>query len=425
MHTRSLRRVWLMTQVGLTVLVCAITVFAQARLKTRVYATGFSSPVAFVQDPLDRSVQFVVEQGGRIRTIRSGIVLANDFLDLRNAIASGGERGLLGLAFPPDAQSGRFFVNFTNQAGHTVVARFKRTSDPLIADPNSRFDLRWGGPTGTAYIAQPFSNHNGGNLAFGPDGYLYIGLGDGGSGDDPDNRAQNPSELLGKMLRIDVNVSDSHATGYQIPSSNPFASGGPVTARGEIWAFGLRNPWRYSFDDPTKGGTGALVIADVGQGSYEEIDYEPANRGGRNYGWRVREGAHSHITSPPAAYQPLTDPIYEYGHGVGQSITGGFVYRGNALGSAYQGRYFFADYVQGRVWSLAITTNGQGEGTASGLIDHTSDLGGTNVLGNISSFGVDADGELYIVSYSRGLILGVTGSLPVPTAPTNFRVIQP
>ena len=419
-----MRRVWLITQLVLTVFVCAITLFAQARLKTRVYATGLSSPVAFIQDPLDRSVQYVVEQGGRIRAVRSGIVLPTDFLDLRNAVASGGERGLLGLAFAPDAQSGRVYVNFTNRSGDTVVARFKRTSDPQIADAFSRFDLRWGGPNGSAVIAQPFSNHNGGNLAFGPDGYLYIGLGDGGSGDDPDNRAQNPSELLGKMLRIDVNVPDSHATGYQVPPTNPFVSGTPVAARPEIWAFGLRNPWRYSFDNPAHGGTGALLIGDVGQGSFEEINYEPPNRGGRNYGWRVREGAHSHITSPAAAYQPLTDPIHEYGRSLGQSVSGGYVYRGTALGSAYQGRYFFADFVQGRVWSFAITTNGQGEGQASGLIDHTADLGGNSVLGNISAFGEDADGELYIVSYSRGVILGVTGPLPAPTSPTNFRIIQ-
>jgi glucose/arabinose dehydrogenase len=419
------RRFWPITLVVLTVFACAITLLAQARLRTRVYATGFSSPIAFVQDPLDRSVQFVVEQGGRIRAVRSGIVLANDFLDLRNAVTSGGERGLLGMAFAPDAQSGRFYVNFTNRSGDTVVARFRRTSDPVIGDIDSRFDLRWGGPNGTAVISQPFSNHNGGHLAFGPDGFLYIGLGDGGSGGDPDNRAQNPNDLLGKMLRIDVNVPDTHATGYQIPSNNPFVSGGPVAARHEIWAFGLRNPWRYSFDDPSRGGTGAMLIADVGQGGFEEVSYEPPNRGGRNYGWRVREGAHPYNGNPPAPYQPLIDPIHEYGRNVGQSITGGYVYRGTALGSAYVGRYFFADYVQARVWSFAITTNAQGEGQASGLIDHTADLGGTSTLGNISSFGVDRDGELYIVSHSRGVILGITGSLPAPVAPTNLRIVTP
>ena len=314
------------------------------------------------------------------------------------------------MAFAPDsATSGRFFVNFTNPAGNTVVARFRRSADPLVADAASRFDLHWGGAAGPAFIAQPFANHNGGNLAFGPDGFLYIGLGDGGSGDDPGNRAQTPSEFLGKMLRIDVNVPDSDPIGYRVPSSNPFLNGGPTGTRPEIWSFGLRNPWRYTFDDPARGGTGALVIADVGQNRYEEIDYEPANRGGRNYGWRYREGAHDNVTSLPPAFLPLTEPIFEYDHGVGQSVTGGYVYRGHLLGGAYRGRYFYADFIQGRVWSIALAIDPSTENaTASGLIEHTADLGGST-LGNISSFGIDADGELYIVSYSRGIVLKVLG----------------
>lgn len=418
-------RTRLIAIVVLTLFVGTMTLLAQPRLRTRVYASGFTSPVAFIQDPLDRSVQFVVEQGGRVRAVRTGVVLGNDFLDLRNVVASGGERGLLGMAFAPDAQSGRFFVHFTNRSGEHVIARFKRTSDPVIADVTSRFDLRWGGAGGAAVIPQPFSNHNGGHLAFGPDGFLYIGLGDGGSGNDPDHRAQNPTELLGKMLRIDVNVPDSHATGYQIPNTNPFLSSGPAGTRPEIWAFGLRNPWRYNFDNPSLGGTGALLIADVGQGAFEEISYEPPNRGGRNYGWRNREGAHANIASPPPAYTPLIDPIHEYGRSLGTSITGGYVYRGRALGSSFTGRYFYADFVSARVWSFAIATNGQGEGQASNVLEHTTDLGGTNTLGNISSFGVDADGELYVVSYSRGLILGVNAGLPVPVTPTNLRIVTP
>jgi hypothetical protein len=258
---------------------------AQTSLRSRVYASGLNSPVAFVQDPTNTAVQFVVEQGGRIRVIQSGIILGTDFLDLRGAISSGGERGLLGLAFAPDyASSGRFYVNFTDPAGNTVVARFRRaTSTPPAADPASRFDLRWR-RSGLSYIPQPYANHNGGNLAFGPDGYLYIGLGDGGSGNDPENRAQNPAEPLGKMLRIDVNVADTDANGYVVPPTNPFVSGGPAGVLPEIWSFGLRNPWRYSFDPPSRGGTGALIIADVGQGAWEEIDFEPAGRGGRTVG---------------------------------------------------------------------------------------------------------------------------------------------
>ncbi len=388
---------------------------AVAQLRTRVHATGFTQPLAFIQDPIDRGVQFVVQQGGRIRVVRNGTVLADDFLNLTASIAAGGERGLLGMAFPPNSdQTGRFYVNFTNTRGDTVVARFRRSSNPLVADAASRFDLRIGGQPA---ISQPYANHNGGNLVFGPDGYLYIGLGDGGSGNDPENRAQNPAELLGKMLRIDVNVPDSNVAGYVVPADNPFLGGTPVAALPEIWSLGLRNPWRYSFDDVVRGGSGALVIADVGQDRYEEIDFEPRGRGGRNYGWRVREGAHNNVTSPPPAFLPLVDPVFEYTHAAGQSITGGYVYRGAALGSSYRGRYFFADFIAARVWSVALAS----DGTASDLRDHTAELGGTTELGNISSFGVDADGELYIVSYSRGIVFRMI-SLTPPT-PSGIHLI--
>ena len=277
-------------------------------------------------------------------------ILGNDFLNLTGSVSCCGEQGLLGLAFAPDyASSGRFYVNFTNTSGDTVVARFTRSSTPTLADPLSRFDLQLEGTR--RFVSQPFANHNGGHLAFGPDGYLYIGLGDGGSGNDPDHRAQNPNELLGKMLRIDVNVPDTDSLGYRIPPDNPFL--GASIARDEIWAFGLRNPWRYSFDDVARGGTGALVIGDVGQNSREEIDYEPRGAGGRNYGWRNFEGTRDNVTSRPL-FSPPTDPIFDYGRTDGISVTGGFVYRGARLGAAYRGRYFFADY-SGRVWSLALT----------------------------------------------------------------------
>jgi glucose/arabinose dehydrogenase len=354
--------------------------------------------------------------------VRDGVLSDTDFIDLRGAVVSGGEQGLLGLAFPRDTANPRFFVNFTDRSGNTVVARFRRSANsPLVADPGSRFDLRWS--TGLPFIRQPFANHNGGHLAFGPDGFLYIGLGDGGSGDDPDHRAQNPDELLGKMLRIDVNVADSHATGFEVPPDNPFVNT-PGTRR-EIWDFGLRNPWRYNFDDPSRGGTGALVIGDVGQNRIEEIDYEPRGRGGRNYGWRNREGAHDYITSRPPAFNPLIDPVFEYDHSVGASITGGYVYRGNGLGSDYQGRYFFADFIRGRVWSIGFAVDpGTGEARASGLIEHTSELGGTSQLGNVSSFGTDADGELYLVSYSRGIVFKLAGPLTTPPTPLNPRIVR-
>jgi glucose/arabinose dehydrogenase len=395
-----------------------------AQLRARVQVTGLTNPVAFVQDPVDRNIQFIVQQNGRIRSVRSGVVLGQDFLDVGGSIVSGGEQGLLGMAFSPDtATSGRFFINFTNQSGHTVVARYRR-SDPVAADAASRFDLKWEAG-GQAFVAQPFTNHNGGNLVFGPDGYLYIGLGDGGSGNDPFHHAQNPSQLLGKMLRIDVNVPDTHPTGYQIPPDNPFVNGRPVAARPEIWAFGLRNPWRYTFDDPRRGGSGAMLIGDVGQNSYEEVDYEPAARGGRNYGWRNREGAHDNVTALPPAFTPLVEPIHEYDHATGQSITGGYVYRGAALGPAFQGRYFFADFIQGRVWSLALTIDtGTREAAASNVTEHTSALSNAGALGNISAFGVDADGELHLVGYATGRILKITAPPAAPAAPTGLRIVR-
>jgi glucose/arabinose dehydrogenase len=410
--------------IALVLVIASGVVDLQAQLRTRVHSSGFNLPVAFVQDPADRAVQLVVQQDGRIRVVRGGTVVSPDFIDLSSAIVSGGEQGLLGLAFPSDAAtSGRFFVNFTNRSGDTVVARLRRAT-PTVADPASRFDLRWGGAGGAAFIAQPFANHNGGHLAFGPDGYLYIGLGDGGSGDDPGHRAQNPSELLGKMLRIDVNVPDTHPIGYEIPADNPFLRGVPVAARPEIWSFGLRNPWRYSFDDPARGGTSALVIGDVGQNRFEEVDYEPANRGGRNYGWRNREGAHDNVTSRPPAYLPLVEPIHEYGRDSGASITGGMVYRGSALPASFRGRYFFADFISGRVWSIALTVDAGGDARASDLVEHTAALSNTGTLGNISSFGVDADGELYLVGYSTGRILKIIGPPAAPAAPTGLRIIR-
>ena len=396
---------------------------SQTGLRAGVYATGFSAPVAIVQDPTNASVQFVVEQGGRIRTVVSGQVRPTDFLDLRSAISSGGERGLLGLAFAPyDASGGSFFVNFTNPSGHTVIARFRRSAaDPLVANPSSRYDLRFGG---VPFIFQPYANHNGGNLAFGPDGYLYIGLGDGGSGNDPEHRAQNPAELLGKMLRINVNVPDSHPPGYVVPTDNPFYLGGLPGVLPEIWAFGLRNPWRYSFDDVSRGGTGALIIGDVGQSAFEEIDYEPRGRGGRNYGWRNREGAHDNVTTRLPAFLPLIDPIYDYPRTLGQTVTGGFVYRGTALGPSYVGRYFFADYVAGRVWSFGLSINGSGEAAVSGLVEHTAELGGTAALGNISSFGVDSRGELFVLNYSAGQALRIMNPANPPPTPTGLRIIR-
>ncbi len=389
-------------------LVCAllITMPAQAQLRSTLVVAGLKQPVGFVQHPTDATVQLILEQGGRVRVLRAGQLQSPDFLDLTGRIASGGEQGLLGLAFAPDfSTSGRVFVSFTNQSGDSVIARFTRLgSDPLRADPASEFDLRW--PGGNRFIAQPFTNHNGGHIAFGADGFLYIGFGDGGSGNDPLNNAQNPSSLLGKMLRLNVAVPANDPEGYDVPASNPFV--GRAGMLPEIWSMGLRNPWRWSVDDPAHGGTGAIVIGDVGQDAWEEVNYEPAGAGGRNYGWRNREGAHNNVTSVPPLVTPLRDPIWEYRHPVGASIIGGFVYRGTALGASYVGRYFFGDFVSSRVWSLAlVASTSTGDMTAQNVIEHTADL--ASAAASPSSFGVDANGELYLVSYI-GSIFRIDGT---------------
>lgn len=336
---------------------------------------GLSHPVQITHAGDGSGRIFAVEQAGRIRIIRDGVLRAPPFLDIADRVSCCGERGLLSAAFPPDyATKGHFYVNYTDAAGNTVVARYGLTADPDRADP--------AGAEIILTVAQPYANHNGGQLAFGPgDGYLYIGMGDGGSGGDPENRAQNPGELLGKLLRIDV---ESDIRPYGIPPGNPFTQ--TVGYRPEIWAVGLRNPWRFAFDR----GTGDLYIGDVGQAQYEEVDYQPAaSRGGENYGWRIMEGFHCYN---PAACAPngLTLPIAEYDHGLGCSVTGGGVYRGADPGRM-QGIYFYGDYCSGRIWGLRRAGGWQ-----------ISQL--YRAAFNISGFGEDEAGELYIADYAGGAI---------------------
>lgn len=384
------------------------TVPAGAQLRLQVVAQGLSQPVQFVQDPARSNVQYIVQQGGVIRVLSAGVLQATPLVDLSGEIASGGERGLLGMALPPDyATSQRFYVNFTNTDGDTVIARFRlQSTSPLVADVASRFDLRW--PSGQRVIPQPFVNHNGGKILFGSDGFLYIGMGDGGSSNDPQHNAQNPLSLLGKMLRIDVNVSDADQAGYTIPPGNPFAAGGPVAALAEIWSFGLRNPWRFTQDPPGLGGTGAFLIGDVGQNAREEIDYEPVGAGGRNYGWRNFEGTRTNVTNLPLAYGPATAPIFDYGRNEGQSITGGAVYRGTALGPTYRGRYFYGDFASRRIWSLGLSVDRiSGEASVTGRAEHTAEFGGTAAIGNPSAIDLDASGELYISDWANGRILRI------------------
>jgi glucose/arabinose dehydrogenase len=380
--------------------------FSSAQLRLETVASGFSLPLGVVADPADATTLFVVEQTGLIRVVQDGRINTRPFLDLRGQISTGGERGLLGLAFSPHVESQRFFVNFTNRDGDTVIARFRRSAaNPLAADDSSRLDLVW--PNGRRYIEQPFSNHNGGHLAFGPDGYLYVGMGDGGSGGDPMNHAQNPQSLLGKMLRVDVSVEDTDPRGYRIPEDNPFVDREPVSALGEIWAFGLRNPWQFSFDDEARGGVGALMIGDVGQNAREEINFQPRGAGGRNYGWRLREGRTAYDGRTPAAYEPLTEPIHDYDHNVGSSITGGYIYRGTRLGAAFNGRYFYADFVEGRVFSIGLHLDDRGEARADDEREHTGELGGQSTLGTVSAFGMDSNGELLLLNYSAGRLLRI------------------
>jgi glucose/arabinose dehydrogenase len=387
----------------------ALGVPVAAQLRAVPYVSGLESPVGMEQDPTDSARQYILEREGRIRLVIDGELQATPFLDLTDVVGSDfGEQGLLGIAFAPDFKdSGRFFVNFTRAPdGRTVIARFERSGrDPDIADPRTQYDLMFG--PDQRFIVQPQPNHNGGKILFRADGYLYIALGDGGGRNDLDNNAQDPTSLLGKILRIDVNVPDSDPVGYRVPADNPFGGDDALGARDEIWAFGLRNPWRMSEDLPALGGTGALLIGDVGQGAREEINYEPVGQGGRNYGWSVYEGT---VRTPGVdserelAYEP-TMPIHDYPRDLGVSVIGGYVYRGMTLRESYEGRYVFADF-EGRVYSLELTIDADGEAEVQNVTEHTSDLFPDNAP-RIASVDVDAHGELFIVGLN-GAIYRVT-----------------
>jgi glucose/arabinose dehydrogenase len=348
--------------------------------------SGLSSPVFMTAPSGDTSRLFVVEQAGTIKVInRATNAIIGTFLDISGLVLCCGERGLLGMAFDPNyATNGRFYVSYTAQPdGASVIARYVVSSNPDVAMSTAdRIILT---------TAQPFPNHNGGMIAFGPaDGFLYIALGDGGSGNDPGNRAQNAGELLGKLLRIDVSQGAMMQPAYLIPNNNPCV--GVSGARPEIWSTGLRNPWRFSFDRQSAD----LYIADVGQGALEEVNVSTVAGGagrGTNYGWRVKEGTACTGLGPGSCTSnDLQDPAVVYAHTGGAcSITGGYVYRGSI--QALRGSYFYADYCAGFVRSFRFVN-----GTVTEHANWAS-LGG----GNISSFGEDADGELYIVTLGGGL----------------------
>ena len=340
--------------------------------------SGLNSPVD-LQNAADGSGRlFVVEQQGQIRIVSNNSLVPTPFLDITSLVDFGGEKGLLGLAFHPAySQNRRFFVNYDRVVSgqmQTVIAEFQTSaSNPNQADPNSQRIL--------FTVNQPFPNHKGGQLAFGPDGFLYIGLGDGGSAGDPLGNAQNRQVLLGKMLRIDVDHT-SPGLQYAIPSDNPFLNG---VDRGEVWAYGLRNPWRFSFDVPS----GRLFVADVGQDKFEEIDI--LQKGG-NFGWNIMEGLHCFKPSSGCNMTGLILPITEYDHSQGDAVIGGYVYRGPAI-PRLSGTYLFSDFESGTIWGL--TENSTGQWTRSQLI-----AGGRN----ISSFGRDETGELYVLDYSGSML---------------------
>lgn len=345
------------------------------------FATGFNSPVNIANAGDSR--MFVVEQGGTIKIVSAtGVVSATPFLNISSIITSGGERGLLGLAFHPDyATNGYFFVNYTNLSGNTVIARYSvNSTNPNIANT-----------TGTILmtIAQPYSNHNGGCIKFGPDGYLYIGMGDGGSGGDPGNRAQNINENLGKMLRIDVN--STVAPYYTSPATNPFVG---VAGNDEIWAYGMRNPWKFSFNRLN----GDLWIADVGQSSIEEIDKvaSPLPNTGINFGWRCYEGNSTYNTTGCAASSTMTFPFTQYSRSGGAcSVTGGYFYTGTTYPN-FQNKYFFTDYCDDKIRTVNST----------GVITSTASFNNNNFV----TFGEDINGELYVAGISSGTVFKIIDS---------------
>jgi glucose/arabinose dehydrogenase len=349
------------------------------RTDTPSGASTFPDPNAYTWQPLVSGLQrpvdlqadgsgrlFILEKVGRIRILQDGQILEASFLDISDQVgSSGNEQGLLGLAFHPQyTQNGHFFVNYTDKNGDTSISRFQVSSDPNVADPASEVQLLG--------VDQPFPNHNGGVLTFGPDGYLYVGLGDGGSQGDPSGNAQNTGVLLGKILRLDVDSAEP----YAIPSDNPFGN--------EVWHYGLRNPWRISFDRLTED----LYIGDVGSGEWEEIDFlEAGSPGGTNFGWDYREGAHDYEGNAP---EGLLDPVAEYSHSEGGcSVTGGYVYRGSM--PEWNGIYLYGDYCTGIIWGLIRSGNGW---QSQLLFD--MDV-------NITSFGQDEAGEVYLVGDRGGI----------------------
>lgn len=338
------------------------------------YVVGLPHATTIATAPNRPGQLYVTLQGGQVRVVQKGKVSPAPFLDIRSLTVEDGERGLLGLVFDPQyAKNRRLYVHYTDRNGNTVLARYTATSDFSRTDPKSAKVL--------FTAKQPFPNHNGGQLAFGPDGFLYLGLGDGGAAGDPENNAQNLASPLGKLLRFDVRGNAATPA-----ARNPFLDRNG--ANPHIWAYGLRNPWRFSFDRQS----GDLIIADVGQDSKEEIDRQPkASKGGENYGWRFREGDQCYEPVEKCPTSGLVEPVLTYGHDEGSSTTGGYVYRGKNV-PALKGQYVFGDFLSGIVWAAPM--NGR---TWNKIV-----LG---IVQNPATFGEDEDGELYVAEYGTGQIL--------------------
>ena len=382
----------------LTILLILLNL-AFAQLNAKLIADDFEKPLYVTNYPNDNEILLVLEQEGIIRIIKENNITKTPFLNISDRVHQplypADEMGMLGIAFDPNFNENHFFyINYVNKDWYSIISRFKVNGK--LGNPQSEEIL--------IKLKQPYPNHNGGSIEFGPDGYLYIGFGDGGSSGDPENRAQNLSNLFGKILRIDVNTEK----GYKVPTDNPFYN--LDTAKKEVWNYGLRNPWRVTFDKKT----GDMYIGDVGQWDWEEINYQSSdNKGGLNFGWNILEGNHCYKEHKLCESKDVTFPIFEYPHDAnyvktligwtqkdvnGCSVTGGYVYRGKNKPKLY-GRYFFGDYCTGKVWSLK---NNNGE---MDIKEHTNELLKTMNKKQfyLSSFGEDQEGELYLIDYSGDL----------------------
>ena len=363
---------------------------APTAFRRQVLASGLEGPVQYVASTADARIGYVLELKGRIRALVDDALVSAPVLDLTGTVETEGEAGLLGMALAPDFPSSRlFYLHYdTREEGaiQTRVSRFRMAADGLSATMD-RAILRF---------PQPFSNHNGGSLHFGKDGFLYLAFGDGGSANDPGNRAQDPTLFLGKVLRIDPTGDDFPAdenANYRVPPTNPFVNVPGV--RSEIWDFGMRNPFRWTVDAQT----GALIFGDVGQGAYEEIDVEPAGRGGRNYGWRMREGRHDSGNAGPLYPIPVTEPTLEYDHSVGASITGGYVVRTGTLG--IKDRYLVGDFALGHLWSVPLDLKNEGTSVSSAAL---AEIRVESVWAGIVSIDPDAKGEPIVTEINAGRV---------------------